>query len=159
MNVIGFVTVKDPIFLLLLRYRKISRCDCTLKRPSAYYKSCTICIERTISQSNTHMHTNWKYDTYIDETRSFHSTQLSQLFTNTVILLYTTVCSCCAHYCLITTLRDSKMRLMVLVYFHIAISISGDLICLSSDISTSSSARRGMCVCVNLFSGRSDIDE
>lgn len=129
-------------------YRKISRCDCTFRRLSAYYKSCTICIERTISESITHMHTNWKYDTYIDETRSFHRTQLSQLFTNTVILLYTTVCSCCAHYCLITKLRDGKMRLMVLVYFHIAISISGDLICLSSDISTSSSARRGMCVSV-----------
>lgn len=146
MNVIGFVTVEDPIFLLLLRYRRISRCDCTLRKPSAYYKSCT--IERTISQSITHMHTNWKYDTYIDKTRSFHSTQLSQLFTNTVILLYTTVCSCCAHYCLITKLRDGKMRLMVLVYFHIAIFISGDLICLFSDISTSSSARRGMCVSV-----------
>lgn len=148
MNVIGFVTVKDPIFLLLLCSRKISRRDCTLRRPSAYYKSCTICIERTISQSITHMHTNWKYDRDIDETHSFHSTQLSQLFTNTVILLYTTACSCCAHYCLITTLGDCKMRLMVLVYFHIAISISGDLICLFSDISTSSSARRGMCVSV-----------
>lgn len=159
MNVIGFVTVKDPIFLLLLRYRKISRCDCTFRRLSAYYKSYTICIERTISQSITHMHTNWKYDRYIDETRSFHSMQLSQLFTNTVILLYNTVCSCCAHYCLITKLRrqDASDGPCLLSYRHL--HLRWPYLSLLWHQHVIISKARHVCVCVILFSGGSDIDE